>query len=57
MSVYGHFKFFSLGSISQYGTPQQNMSNASSLYMTQLARKELNFHELSKLIEIAYCYK
>ena len=30
------------------GTLQQNMSNASSLYMTQLAGKELSFQQISK---------
>ena len=54
MSFYEFFKFFSLGSISQYGTLQQNMS---SEYMTQLAGKQLNFQQLSKLIELVYSYK
>ena len=30
------------------GTLQQNLSNVSSLYMTQLAGKELNFQQISK---------
>ena len=45
--------FFSLGSISQYGTLQQNMS---SEYLTQLAGKQLNFQQLPKLIELVYSY-
>ena len=39
------------------GTLQQNTNNASSLYMTQLAGKELDFQQLSKLIELHYSYK
>ena len=46
-------KFSALGSISQHGTLEQIMSNASSLYMTQLAGKESNnFQQVSKLIEL-----
>ena len=52
-NVYRLFKFFNVGSVSQHGTLQQIMSNAASLYMTQLAGKEPNnFHEVSKLIEL-----
>ena len=53
MNVYGLFKFSSLDSISKYGTHQQIISNASSLYMAQLAEKEPNnFQQISKLIEL-----
>ena len=52
-NTYRLFKFSTLGSISQHGTLEQIMSNASSLYMTQLAGKESNnFQQVSKLIEL-----
>ena len=52
-NVYRLFKFSTVGSASQHYTLQQIMSNAASLYMTQLAGKEPNnFHEVSKLIEL-----
>ena len=48
MNVYGFFKFSAVGSIFQYGTLQSIMNIASSLYMTQLAVKELNnFQQLA----------
>ena len=37
MNVYILFKFSTLGSVSQHGTLQQIISNASSLFLTQLA--------------------
>ena len=52
-NVYRLFKFSTVGSASQHGTLQQIMSNAASLYMTQLAGIESNnLHEVSKLIEL-----
>ena len=39
INVYRLFKFFTLGSVSQHGTPKQITSNGSLLYMTQLAGK------------------
>ena len=51
MNIYGLFKFSTLDSVSQQVTPQQIISNASSLYMTQLAGKEPNnSQQVSKLI-------
>ena len=40
MNVYRLFKFSTLGSVSLHATPQQIISNASSLYMTQLLAGE-----------------
>ena len=57
MSVYGLFKFFFSRQYIPVDTLQENLSNASSLYMTQLAGKELNFQQISKLIELHYPYK
>ena len=52
MSVYRLLRFSTLDSISQYGTLQKIMSNASSLYITQLTWKESNnFQQVSELIE------
>ena len=52
MNVSGLFKLSSLDSISQYGTLQQIINNASSLYRTQLTGKKPNsIQQLSKLIE------
>ena len=42
VNAYRFYKLSTPGSIFQYGTLQQIMNNASSLYMTQLARKEGN---------------
>ena len=47
------FALSTLGSVSQHVTLQQIISNASSLYMTQLAGKEPNnFQQVLKLIEL-----
>ena len=42
------FQFFISSQYIPVGTLQQNLSNVSSLYMTQLAGKELNFQQISK---------
>ena len=55
MNVYGFFKFSTVGSIFQYGTLQSIMNIASSLYMTQLAGKELN--NFQQLAIIIYCIR
>ena len=53
MNIYRIFKFPTVGSVSQRDTLQQIMSNASSLYLNQLAGKEPNnFHQVSKLVEL-----
>ena len=53
MNVYRLFNFPVMSSVLQHGTLQQTMSNAFSLYMTQLAGKEPNnFQEVSKLVEL-----
>ena len=52
MNVYGSFKFSTVRSISQYDTLQSIMNIPSSLYMTQLAGKELNeFQQLAVIID------
>ena len=40
MNIFELLKFSISVSISQYGIPQQIMSNASSLYMTHLAGRK-----------------
>ena len=42
MRIHRLFKFHTVGSVSQDGTLQQIMSNASSLCMTQMVGKEAN---------------
>ena len=57
MNIYRLFKFHTVGSVSQYGTLQQILSNASSLYMTHLAGKEPNnFQKVWKLVELKLHY-
>ena len=52
-NIFKLFKCFSLGSISQHGTLQQIMSNASSIHIIQLVGKERNnSQQVSKLIEL-----
>ena len=49
--IYRFFKFSILDSVSQHVTLQQIISNASSVYMTQLAGKEPNnFQQVLKLV-------
>ena len=50
MNNYRLFKFSTLDSVSQHVALQQIISNAPSLYMTQLAGKEPN--NFSKLINL-----
>ena len=53
MNIYKLSKFFTLFSVYQHVTLQQIISNASSLYMTELAGKEPNnFEQVLKLIEL-----
>ena len=53
MNVYRFFECLIVGSVSQHGTLQQIMGNASPLHMTQLAGKEPNnFQQVSKLVEL-----
>ena len=55
MNTYRLFKFPIEGSVSQHGTLQQIMNNASLLYMTQLPGKEPNsFQQVSKLVKLNY---
>ena len=51
MNIYRLFKFSTLGSVSLHVTPQQIISNASSLYMTQLLAGEEpnNFQQFSTI--------
>ena len=53
MNVYRLSRYSSLNSASQHGTFQEIISNAFSLYITQLAGKEPNnFQQVSKLMEL-----
>ena len=55
MNVYRFFEFLILGSVSQHGTLQQIMGNASPLHMTQLVGKEPNnFQQVSKSAELKF---
>ena len=46
MNIYGFFKFYSVGGISKFGTLQEIMGIAFSLYMlTELAEEEVNISQ------------
>ena len=53
MNVYRFFEFLIVGNVSQHGTLQQTMGNASPLHVNQLeGREPNNFQQVSKLVEL-----